>query len=471
MSIDREAALKKAEKLLRQGKLDGAIEEYERLIEDQPRDWSAINALGDLYARAGHGDRAVTQFTRVADHLFAEGFLPKAAALYKKALKVRARDERTLEHTLSQLAEIGARQGLLADARTYLRQLVDQRRARGDERGVAECLSRLRALDDTTPEPAAPVPAGEAPASAGAVGLDDGGHLFAAAQRELAAGNDLQARAILTRVLTLDPGRHGDVTGLALELGRDGDVESAFGCIDVVTDAALLEGEWDRAVTVLETFVRAVPHVPALIKLVELCVDAGLDAPLRAAQAQLADAYLAEGRGPEARFIAEDLLEHDPDCDGHALRLQRALELLGLAPGDSTTSGECPEDAELLDSIEVDLSDALAGIDAPSPEPRADSADPCERARAAAAQGRLHIERGDLQAGVDWLERAADGPTATPDEGFALLYELAEALERLGETSRALAVLIDLDADAGEYRDVRARIEHLARAQAGSHGR
>ena len=53
VAIDRDATLKQAEKLLRQGKLDGAIEEYVRLVDDQPQDWNSINALGDLYVRAG----------------------------------------------------------------------------------------------------------------------------------------------------------------------------------------------------------------------------------------------------------------------------------------------------------------------------------------------------------------------------------------------------------------------------------
>src|ERR1044071_1853161 len=125
--IDREASLKKAEKLLRQGNLAGAIEEYERLIADQPRDWNAINALGDLYVRASDADRAVAQFARIADHLFEEGFFPKAAALYKKALKVKSDHE----HTLQRLGDIALQQGLLADAKTYLRQLAAQRRQRG----------------------------------------------------------------------------------------------------------------------------------------------------------------------------------------------------------------------------------------------------------------------------------------------------------------------------------------------------
>ena len=53
LPIDRTQALKNAEKLLRQGKLDGAIAEYVRVIEEQPRDWNSRNSLGDLYVRAG----------------------------------------------------------------------------------------------------------------------------------------------------------------------------------------------------------------------------------------------------------------------------------------------------------------------------------------------------------------------------------------------------------------------------------
>src|SRR3954470_17299000 len=105
VAIDRDAILKQADKLLRQGKLDGAISEYVRLIEDQPQDWNSINALGDLYVRAGKNDKAIEQFTRIADHQLSEGFFPKAAALFKKALKVKPEDE----HILMALAEIGER--------------------------------------------------------------------------------------------------------------------------------------------------------------------------------------------------------------------------------------------------------------------------------------------------------------------------------------------------------------------------
>ena len=43
----RDGRLKKAEKLLKQGKVADAIAEYVRLVEDKPSDWNSANVLGD----------------------------------------------------------------------------------------------------------------------------------------------------------------------------------------------------------------------------------------------------------------------------------------------------------------------------------------------------------------------------------------------------------------------------------------
>ena len=612
MPIDREGVLKQAEKLLRQGKLDGAIAEYVRLVEDQPADWNAINALGDLYLRAGDRDRAVAQFTRIGDYLFSEGFLPKAAALYKKALKAKSDHE----PTLLQLGEIAIRQGLLADAKTYFRQLAHQRRERGDERGAAEALIRLGTVEEADPESklegaraavqvgdtgqatallkeaakafekqqrkaealnalveAAQIDPGDTalrarlarecilvgdfervrlfltPASAG----DDPDLLLALARIQMAEAGD--ARPTLMRLMTIDPDRQSAVLALCHEVAAGGLVESAYCGIDVLTDAALLEGDFDRAIAALEAFLRHVTHVPALVKLVEVSVDAGRPEPMREAQARLADAYLETGHAVEARVIAEDLLADAPQSEGHLQRLRRALQQLGVDDIDAAIASALPaeaesdidelelpvaapdqasgdhtagaadfarKDAKPLDdgrvNLEVDLSEVLSGMEPASPvlppdkpqdleavfeqmrtrvaqeqevasaaslyergiehvshgrlaeavaDLKAASRAPLYRFTAAAQLGRLYVGRGELKIGVEWLERAAEAPAPTPEEGFALLYELADTLDRLGESARALAVLMELDADAGGYRDVRQRVAELSRDQAG----
>ena len=58
MAINRTRTLKEAEKLLRQGRLDSAIEEYQRVLAEFPQDWTTANILGDCYYRAQQADKA-----------------------------------------------------------------------------------------------------------------------------------------------------------------------------------------------------------------------------------------------------------------------------------------------------------------------------------------------------------------------------------------------------------------------------
>jgi hypothetical protein len=82
------------------------------------------------------------------------------------------------------------------------------------------------------------------------------------------------------------------------------------------------------------------------MRLVEICVDGGLEATMYAAQAQLADAYLAAGAASEARFIAEDLVAREPWDRANIERFRRSLVLLGEADPDQVIadrlSGQSP---------------------------------------------------------------------------------------------------------------------------------
>ena len=480
MPINREESLKHAERLLRMGRLDGAIAEYARLVEEAPGDWNAVNALGDLYLRAGDGARAAAQFIRVADHLFAEGFLARAAAVYKKALKLQESDA----HTLLRLGDVAARQGLLVDAKAYYRRLVGLCRERGDIQGAADVQKRLATIEV---EPASLV---EAARTAVQQRPDDPDVLLNLARLEL---NDPQrdARPALMRVLTLAPARYEEVRALCEALAAGGRIEEAWGGIDVLSDVALLEGDVARAVDALESLLRIAPHAAAIAKLAELRPSGGVPAVEEA----VPDAVALELPSVEAQ--GEQL---DAGQDRHPV-----------------------EDVFDLESLEIDLSDALAGLETVAPAPvvqagpardlesvfedlrsriaeagdgsgaserhrrglellvegrqaeaavdlQAAARDPLFRFDAAAQLGRLYIEQGEVHAGIDWLERAAEAPSPSPEAGCALLYELADALERMGESARALAVLMELDAEAGGYRDVRSRVERLARALAASGG-
>ncbi|MGE3512751.1 MAG: tetratricopeptide repeat protein [Vicinamibacterales bacterium] len=701
MPVDRAATLRTAEKLLRQGRLDQAIAEYVRVVEDQPRDWNTANVLGDLYVRAGKPDKAIEQFVAAADSLSDEGTLAKAAALYRKILKLRPEHE----HALLQCAEVAATQGVLVDARTYLRAVADRRQARGDQRGVAQITIRLASLD---PNDFAARRAGararlevkdltgavrdlreiavelmhqhrdaeaiDALREAVSLAPDDhdvrqqlldaflaaGDHVSARehartseqlqvlAGRFEESGQHEEALALLREALAIDPGNvrlHARVNGeietvdeepaeipaapidehdpdrllaLANTFIRDGHVgaglnavrrllrrdsnlrtdvallglsftddqpDLAFAILDLAGDAAIAEQDWAMAAAGLQELVTRVPmYLPALMRLVEVCVDGGLEATMHAAQAQLCDAYLEAGAAEEARFLAEDLVAREPWERANLERFRRALELLGEPDPEgqiaARLSGEVPftsTDASVSavqgespageadrptstqpgwqidnhnfhfevasvdifdggdgeagradapeDEAEVDLSVELDGLQA-APAPPAQRAahapdamqpaaaledvfarlrstgarqmaladaqdaytramslhaagrvDECIPLLASAAEtpqlrfgtasllGRIFREQGQLDRAVKWLERASQAPPPSPDEGRLLLYDLADVLESTGEYTRALTVCMELQADAGDYRDVSARVSRLTAIQ------
>lgn len=394
MALDREATLKKAEKLLRQGRLDAAIAEYVRVVEDQPRDWTTANTLGDLYVRAGQNAKAVAQYSRIADAFAHDGFYPKAAALYKKILKITPDDEATQ----LRLAGLSVELGLLADARSHFNSVLAKRRKRGDTAGVNEIIIRLGELDpgdadaraaaarvmaeqgDTARAAAqyrslyedllekgrtddaltslreavrlnpsdtvgrgllarAAIDAGDFDtarsyldrASAG----NDPALLMALADIELRSENLDAARELLAAVLASDPSAKGHIIDLAWTLVPTSS-KAAFVCIDCAVDAAMAASDFEEAAALLQEFsARATEHIPALLKLVEVCVDGGLETTMYETQAHLADAYLAAGQASEARVIAEDLVAREPWERAHIERFRRALVMLRVSEPDT----------------------------------------------------------------------------------------------------------------------------------------
>ena len=528
MAIDRAAALRNAEKLLRQGRLDAAIAEYSQIVADQPSDWTTRNTLGDLCVRAGQVERAVTEYTTIADAFRHDGFYSKAGALYRKVLKLKPQDE----HAQLQSAEIAAAQNLPRDAREGFTAVLERRRAAGDTAGALAIVVRLGALD------AQDVPARlDAARALCQLGDEQGGRLaLKRLAEELAERDDSRAIGVFDELARRDP-----------------------------ADATL-------AMAVVDARLRQTPQdVQALSTLVELSIDLGQEARTVDAQSRLCEAHLAAGAVNEARWIAEDLVGRHPDDEVHVERLRRVLQSMGeldidgllaaargvateppaappaveaapLVPAPAPVDGEQPRAADephvvlpaprlneavppppptvaqaqhRSPNIEVDLSVVLdqirKPIEVPGPAATLDdvfaqmrddarrrleldaaerdyrrgvlsfqagqiddsigalesaSRTPRFRFEAASLLGRIFLNRGDLPRAVEWLERATEAPAPSADDLHRVLYNLADALEGIGENARALAVSMQLQASAGAFLDVAVRIKRLASAQA-----
>lgn len=527
MGVDREATVKKAEDLVREGKPELAIEEYLRLVDEQPGDVGAANALGDLYAKVGNRAAAVARFVQIGDTHRDSGFIPKAVAFYKKALKI----DPACDHALAQLAQIAAGQELYADAALYVNRLLQRRREQNDEAGVADCLVRLGGFPTATADArlAAARAAANHMASADVARLwveaadaleragrqseavdaliqaanadggdlalrrraaaacadagqierahpflsfdtagDHGGLLLALAQQALGDGRADDARRALLRVVDVAPEHRTEAEALLAPLqpaGEDGGSETA-------TDAV------EEPVAV-EELVAAMPAAD----------DWGIVTPTLVAERRVGesgwDALLDDGgSADETAFDTDETLGSDEtlDIDVPAGAVSANLD----TPVVTGTATELEWSSLLADGSGVSEPDAEPDFDAEpdteSPEPAAapppaSAADasmisaltaaadnPALQFQASAQLGRLLLRLDRGREAVAWLERATQAPTAVREQRLDVMYELADALEGLGERARALDVFSDLEFDAASFRDVPERMARLRHA-------
>src|SRR5256714_582596 len=145
MGFDKAKAIRAAEKYLAQGKIPSAIQEYERIVEYEADDFSALNTLGDLYARVEKRLEAVSCYRRVAEHYREQGFTFKAIAMYKKLTRFVPEDHKTA----LALASLYEQQGLRVEARQQYLVAAEAYTRAGETREALDVLRRIADLDPT----------------------------------------------------------------------------------------------------------------------------------------------------------------------------------------------------------------------------------------------------------------------------------------------------------------------------------
>ena len=121
MAAKREALVASAEKALQKGKVDSALKDYLRVLEEAPGDINVLNKVGDLFVRLNRNEESIPYFTRIAEHYSRDGFFLKAIAIYKKINKL---DPARLD-VYERLAELYAKQGLTIEAKSQYQVLAD----------------------------------------------------------------------------------------------------------------------------------------------------------------------------------------------------------------------------------------------------------------------------------------------------------------------------------------------------------
>lgn len=126
-----------------QGKIRPAIGEYKRIVENDPKDFSILNMLGDLCVKAQDTQEAVKCYTQVAEHYAKQGFAQKAIAVYNKIARLTPGSM----EVSAKLAELYHAKGSVAEARTHYTALADHYQQKGKKAEALTVWKQIAELD------------------------------------------------------------------------------------------------------------------------------------------------------------------------------------------------------------------------------------------------------------------------------------------------------------------------------------
>jgi tetratricopeptide (TPR) repeat protein len=400
---NRDQILQGAEKLLVKGKLDSALKEYLRVLEENPKDISTLNKVGDLYVRINRPADSIPFFTRIADFYAKDGFFLKAIAIYKKINKI---DPARLE-VYEQLADLYHKQGLTQDARSQYQVLADHYSKNNRPEEAIGAYKKMATVDPGDLKIQARLAdlyranrqINHAVAQYGVIGaalLERGAHDEATAVLQkalelvpgdldiqkklvramLAQKNSAGAIAILKKAppwadglallaearfetgepaeaiqaaeqgLALDPANEACRIQLSRIRLAQGNVDAAFGAILPAVDAAMAAKDFSRATAHVSPILEAAPAH-------------------RGGLTRMAEVREAEGKGAEAAalwLLAAREAERDADL---AAALDQYRRVVRLSPGDAEAAARLRELApspaeEVSPEIEVEIEEDAA---------------------------------------------------------------------------------------------------------------
>jgi tetratricopeptide (TPR) repeat protein len=157
LALDREKILQAAQKHVDKKKFDKAIQEYQKIIQQDPNDARTLLKIGDLQARMEAYAEAIATYDRVGQFYSAQGFALKAIAVYKQIRELIKKHVPQLEdrygHIVPKLAQIYTELGLTSDALAAYDEVATRLQRNGRDRDAIDVFRKMVALDSTNPLP------------------------------------------------------------------------------------------------------------------------------------------------------------------------------------------------------------------------------------------------------------------------------------------------------------------------------
>ena len=346
-----------ADKRRSKGDARGVAQITIRLASLDPEDTPARLAGARARVELKDVDGALQDFKQLATELSEKGQQAEAVKVLDEAATLKPDDPETRERLLKVYLDANdyAKAREYASTAAQFKDMAARLESAGQPDQSLEMLRDASRLDPTdialmTRLAHAFIAKGDPTTAAQYVTIESAGNdpqlLLTLAESQIRAGHTDEGLALAKRVLESGEDRRQDVAMVGWSVAESLPVVG-YQLVEMAAEAAAAQSDWPSAAASLQEFVTRVPnHVPALMRLVEICVDGSLEATMYAAQAQLTDAYITAGMAAEARFIAEDLVAREPWERANIERFRRALVLSGEPDPDAIIaerlSGESP---------------------------------------------------------------------------------------------------------------------------------
>lgn len=157
MAIDREKIQLAAQKHVEKRRFDKAIEEYQRIVAEDPNDARTLLKIGDLYLKLEQYPQSIATYERVGQYYSLQGFALKAIAVYKQIREIIHKHVPHLEdrfgHIVPRLAEIYTQLGLTSDALAAYDEVATRLQRAGRDRDAIDIFRKIVDLDPNNPLP------------------------------------------------------------------------------------------------------------------------------------------------------------------------------------------------------------------------------------------------------------------------------------------------------------------------------
>ncbi len=140
---NRLVILKTANKFFRQGKIDSAIKEYNKILGIKPNDLEVRRIIGDLQLKQNNLNGAIEQFEWIADYFLKEGFFAKAIAMYKRITRINP----NYLGASAKLAELYTKQGLIIEAKQIYLDLAEEYKRKNNHKKALDMYKKILEFD------------------------------------------------------------------------------------------------------------------------------------------------------------------------------------------------------------------------------------------------------------------------------------------------------------------------------------